>query len=60
MTKHETIRHLDEQIASDSLPMIELTKRAAAGEKVSRDMKVLDAAIDVRMALTGGLRRGSN
>lgn len=58
MTKHETIRHLEEQIVNESLAMIELTKRVAAEERVSRDMKELEAAIDVKMALTGGLRRG--
>ena len=56
-TKHETLRHLDAQICADALAMIELTHRAAAGENVKRELDELDHAIEVKMALTGGLRR---
>ena len=38
--EHETLRHLDKQIANGSLGMIEL-----------------DAAIEIKTALAGGLRR---
>ena len=58
MTKRETIHLLDQQIIDDSQAMIELTHRAAAGENVTRDIKQLEAAIEVKVAVSGGLRKG--
>ena len=56
-SNHETLKHLQDQIIDDSQMMIRLTHEAAAGRKVSRQIDELQAAIDVKMALTGGLRR---
>ena len=39
--------------------MIALTHRAAAGENVTPQIKQLEAAIEVKIALTGGLRRNT-
>ena len=55
--RHETLERLNQQIRDDSQMMIRLTHEAAAGKKVSRQIDELQAAIDIKMALTGGLRR---
>ena len=57
--KVETLRILEDQIIDDSQMMIRLTHEAAAGKKVNRQIDELQAAIDVKMALTGGLRKRS-
>ena len=54
----ESLRLLDQQISADSQMMIRLTHEAAAGKKVSRQIDELQAAIDIKVALSGGLRRG--
>ena len=55
-TKHETLRHLDDQIIDDLQLLVRLTDEAADGKKVSRQIHELQAAIDIKMALTEGLR----
>jgi len=55
--RHETLERLKQQIYEDSQRMLRLTDEAATGMKVSRQIDELQAAIDIKVALTGGLRR---
>lgn len=56
-SSEETLRRLDDQIAADSEQMIQFTHERAAGKKNTREVLELQAAIDIKVALTGGLRR---
>ena len=58
MTSKQTLERLDEQIYDDSQRMLRLTDEAATGMKVSRQIDKLQGAIDIKVALSGGLRRG--
>ena len=56
-SKHETLERLYGHIIDDLQAMIKLLDRQAAGENVTRELDELESAIDVKMAMVGGLRK---
>ncbi len=53
----KTLECLDQQIQDDLQTMVKLMEKETAGENVTRELDELENAIDVKMALAGGLRR---
>ena len=53
----KTLDRLDEQMVNDLQTLMKLKDRQAAGESVSREIKELESAIDVKIALAEGLRK---
>ncbi len=53
----KTLERLDQQIQDDLQTIVKLLEKETAGENVTRELGELENAIDVKMALAGGLRR---
>ena len=53
----KTLECLDQQMVNDLQTLMKLKDRQAAGESVSREIKELESAIDVKIALAEGLRK---
>ena len=56
-SRHQTLERLNQQIQDDSRVLMKLMDRQTAGEKVTTQIEQLEAAIEVKIALTEGLRR---
>ena len=53
----ETLRILHSQIAGETFALVKLKYRASVNADVSRDIEKLQGAMDIKMALTEGLRK---
>ena len=56
-TKHETLERLHDQMIDDFQAVNKLIDRQAAGEDLTREIDELANAIEVKIAVSGGLRK---